>query len=93
MSFLIDIVILLFSGWLINTFLGKNEHGIFGYFAIGLIGSIIGYFVIEGFVIKYIHPIAAKLIGTLIGALVFQLALNLYRREPKSKQTTQSQLS
>lgn len=91
MSLLIDITIALFSGWLTNYFLGKSNHGIFGYLAIGIIGSIIGFLFIESFISSFTPLLITKLISTLSGSLLFQIGLNLLRREKKERENTKKQ--
>lgn len=85
MSLMINLLVALFSGRLTNFLLGKSEHSILGYLAIGIIGNIIGYFLFENFITNYTHPILAKLIANLMGSMIFQVALNIIRRERKEE--------
>ncbi|MGY6648729.1 hypothetical protein [Wenyingzhuangia sp. IMCC45574] len=91
MSLLIDLTIAAFAGWLTNYFLGKSEHGILGYLGIGIIGSIIGIVLLEAIVSPYTHPIVSKLVTTLLGAIIFQVSLNLFRREKKEHEESEKQ--
>lgn len=91
MDLILNLTFALFSGWLTNSYLGKNNNGFLGYFVTGVIGSILGVILFKSLIIGFIHPILVKLITTLLGTVLFQIGLNLITRERKEQEDTKKQ--
>ena len=63
----------------------KNKFGLIGDLVIGVVGSFIGYLVLDQFGITMHNNFIGQFISAFIGAVLLLIVINIFTREKKNK--------